>query len=241
MTDTNMSLFPLAPVRFKMGWSRVVNEGTSLTMVQEGTEPQLIVPGLNTMDTFQFGVSFRFIPRTNVNYDQFYTYFKGDNTVNLASTPFTLAGGIPVDLGLPFNTPAGQPCATPILGTVVNPACNGYFSYFRSDRVRNSYPTEQFSLQSNYFRRLDVSARFSYTGSESSLPAVHETFNGLITRTRVRSFQATASALTRRISVSGDLGLTLRLTDRLRLIDNFRYSNFRIPGGWNITTANLFR
>src|SRR5260370_3983868 len=42
MTDTNLSLFPLAPVRFKMGWSRVVNEGTSFTTVHEGTEPQLI-------------------------------------------------------------------------------------------------------------------------------------------------------------------------------------------------------
>jgi hypothetical protein len=240
MTDTNLSLFPLAPVRFKMGWSRVVNEGTSFSTIHEGTEPQLIVPALNTTDTFQFGVSFRFIPRTSVNYDQFYTYFKGDNTVHLASTPFTLAGGIPVDLGLPFNTVANQPCGIPILGTVVNPACNGYFSYFRSDRVRNSYPTEQLSFQSDYFRRLDVSSRFSYTGSESDLPAALETFDGLITRNRVRSFQATGSALAKRISVSGDFGLTLRITDRLRLIDNFRYSNFRIPGNWNITTTNSF-
>src|SRR5713226_4150989 len=129
MSDVNLSLFPLAKVRFHAGWSRVVNEGTSFSTFHQGTEALLNQPTLNTTDNYSFGVSFRFIPRTSVNYDQFYTYFKGDTSAALSGfglPGFTLAGGIPVNLGLSFNTPAGQPCATPVLGTgLVNPACNG--------------------------------------------------------------------------------------------------------------------
>lgn len=250
MTDTSLSLFPLARIRFKLGWARVVNEGDTFSSTHQGTEGLLFQPTLNTTDTFNFGVSFRFIPRTNINYDQFYTYFKGDTAGQLASPfqqslfgipGFTLAGGVPVSLGIPFNSVAGQPCNPAVLGTgFANPACNGFFSYNRSGRNRNSYPTEQLSMQSNYFKRVDFSARFSYTGSEASAPDLSELFNGLISRNRVRSFQTTGSALTRRIDVSGDFGITFRFTEKLRLIDNFRYNNFRIPGAWNQVTDSFF-
>ncbi len=176
MSDVNLELFPVGQVRFKVGWSRVVNEGTTFSTVHLGTEPQLIQPTLNTTDTYSFGVSFRFIPKTAINYDQFYTYFKGDTTAGLAGTPFTLAGGIPVDLGLPFNTVAGQPCATPLIGGLANPACNGIFSYSRVGNLRNSYPTEQISFQSNYFKHIDMSGRFGYTGSTANNPNFTEAF-----------------------------------------------------------------
>jgi hypothetical protein len=250
MTDTSLSLFPLARVRFRMGWSRVVNEGTSFSSTHQGTEGLVFQPTLNTTDTISGGISLRFIPRTAINYDQFYTYFKGDTSGQLASAgqqapfglpSFLLAGGIPVSLGLPFNTAAGQPCATPVLGTgLANPACSGFFGYGRKGNNRNSYPTEQLSMQSNYFKRVDFSARFSYTGAEAGTPALEEAFSGLITRTRQRTFDTRGSALAKRIDVSGDFGVTFRITEKLRLIDNFRYNRFSIPGGWNLTTTSFF-
>jgi hypothetical protein len=250
MTDTSLNLFPLAKVRLRMGWSRVVNEGDTFSSTHQGTEGLVFQPTLNTTDSISGGVSFRFIPRTAINYDQFYVYFKGDAFGQLATAgqqapfgipPFFLVGGLPVALGLPFNTPAGQPCAAPVLGTgFVNPACNGYFSYFRNGNNRNSYPTEQLSMQSSYFKRVDFSARFSYTGAEAGTPSLAETFNGLITRTRQRVFDTTGSALAKRIDVSGDFGITFRITEKLRLIDKFRYNRFSIPGGWNQTTSSFF-
>lgn len=250
MTDATLHLLPLAKVRFRLGWSQVLNGGTVFSTNHQGTEGQLAIPAENTTETFQFGVSFRFIPRTSFNYDQFYTYFKGDNFAPFASPQqqavfgiptFALAGGLPVNLGLSFNTAANQPCGAPVLVTgLANPACNGFFSYFRSDRVRNNYPTEQASFQSNYFRRLDISGRFSYTGSESNLPNAAETFTGLITRTSQRVTSQTGSASAQRINVAADLGFTFRITDRLRLIDTFRLDNFRIPGIWGLTTTSLF-
>jgi len=241
MSDVNLNLFTLAPIRLRFGWSRVVNEGTTFSTVHEGTEPLLLQPARNDTDSYHAGISFRFIPRTSFNYDQFYTFFKNDTSAQLNSLPFTLAGGIPVDLGLPFNTPAGQPCATPILGTgFVNPACNGYFSYNRFEPTRNNYPTEQVSLQSSYFKKLDISGRFNYTDADGKVPNYIETFNGLLTRTRQRIFADTGFAKARRLSATGDLGLTYWITDQLRLVDDFRSDNFRTPGSWSYMTTSLF-
>lgn len=241
MSDATLGLFPVGKVRFKLGWSRVVNEGTSFSTVHLGTEPQLIQPTLNTTDNFSFGVSLRFLPRTAINFDQFFTHFKGDTTAGLANAPFFLAGNVPVDLGLPFNTPAGQPCAVPILANgLVNPTCNGIFGYSRLGKVRTDYPTGQVSFQSNYFKRADFSGRFSYSAANSDNLGFNETFTGLISRTRQRFYNQSGASDAQRISMSGDFGLSYRLTDRLHLTDTFRYDNFRIPTGWIYTTTSLF-
>ncbi len=245
MSDVNLSLFPLGTVRFRAGWSRVVNEGTSFSSFHQGTEAELIQPTLNTTDNFSGGVSFRFIPRTSINYDQFYTYFKGDTTAALSSfglPSFTLAGGIPVNLGLSFNTPAGQPCATPVLGTgFVNPGCNAFFGLDRTNnRVRNSYPTEQFSFQSDYFRRVDLSGRLSYTTADADLPGFNQVFTGLETRTRARVQSELGNSVTHRFSLNTDFGATIRITDKLRIVDAFRYDNFRLPGSFSLLTNTLF-
>lgn len=250
MTDVTLNLLNLSPVRIKLGWSRVVNEGSSFSTTHQGTEGLVFQPTLNTSDTYRAGISLHFIPKTSINYDQFYTYYKGDTTGQLASPlqtsqfgipTFTLSNGLPVNPGVAFNTPAGQPCATPVLGTgFFNPTCNGFLGYSRANRIRNSYPTEQLSLQSNYFKRVDVSGRFSYTDAEADQPVISEVFSGLISRTRQLSFNTTGGALAKRITANGDFGITFRVTEKFRIIDNFRYNNFRIPGSWQQTTTSLF-
>ena len=108
MTDVNLALFPLAPVRVKLGWSRVVNDGSTFSTVHEGTEGLLFQPTLNTSDSFSFGVSFHVLPKTNISYDLFYTYFKGDTSAQLANPGqlaqfgvpgFNLVGGAPGQFG----------------------------------------------------------------------------------------------------------------------------------------------
>ena len=241
MSDVDLSLFTKSAVRVKLGWNRVVNEGSTFSSIHEGTDSLLFQPTLNTSDTFHGGVSLHFIPRTNINFDQYYTFYKGDTTATLAGTGFNLAGGIPVDLGLPFNTPAGQPCAAPLLASgLANPTCNGALSYSRSGRNRNDYPTEQLSFQTEYFRKLDMSGRFSYTDAEANLPDFNETFNGLISRTAQRIATQTGSASAKRISRDVDFGMTYHITSKLRLVDSFRLDNFSIPTGWNYLTNSLF-
>lgn len=250
MSDVNLTLFPVSKVRFKLGWSRVVNEGTSFSTDHQGTEGLILQPTLNTTDNYSFGVSFRFIPRTSINFDQFYTFYKGDTTgtlapvgvMNIFGVPgFTLSNGVPVNLGLPFNSAANQPCAPPIVLATgfASPTCNAFISYNRNGRNRNDFPTEQFSFQSNYFKRMDFSGRLNYSDAEASTPSTNELFDGQKSN-RFRGLSLTGAALSHRISLAGDFATTIRLTERLRLVDSFRYDTFRIPGLWNLTTNNVF-
>jgi hypothetical protein len=247
MSDVNLNLLPVSPIRFHVGWSRVVNEGEQFSSYHQGTEALLLQPTLNTSDNYNVGVSLHIIPRTSINYDQFYTYFKGDTTAQLSGfglPTFALAGGIPVNLGVSFNTPAGQPCATPLLATTpptVNPTCNGFFGLNRNnDRVRSDFPTEQFSFQSNYFRRADISGRVNYSDAESDLPGFSQVFTGLESRTRVVNQAEAGTSVNHRLALNADFAITFRITEKLRFVDTFRYDNFRTPGEFSLLTNNLF-
>lgn len=243
MSDFNLGLFDQAPVRLRFGYSHYTNDGSALSTVHQGTEGQLLQPTRNTSDSYQAGISFRFFPRTSINYDQFFTHYKNDSSWQLNSLPFSLANGTPVDLGIVFNSGplgAGQPCATPLQGAFVNPACNAYFSYTRFSPIRNSYPVEQLSFQSAYFRNIDLSGRVSYSGSDSDRPNYLENFNGFISRTGGRSYQQTGPAKSRRVNTTADFATTVDVTDRFRVVDSFRFSNFRIPGNWALSEQDFF-
>jgi hypothetical protein len=258
MEDVNLRLFPTSNVQFRAGWSRVTNEGTTFSTVHQGTEALLFQPTSYISDNYSGGISVRVIPRTSINYDQFYTFFKGDTTAQLAPgsiaagfgvPSFILPNGNPVSLGIVFNSAAGQPCAAPVLPVasavpVANPVCNGYSSYTRFGRVRNTYPTEQFSLQSSYWPRIDLSARAIYSSAESLMPDYASMFAGLESRTAAAIQNIVAppggGAKSRRLSLTSDFAATIRVTDRFHIVDQFRYTNFRIPGNWLYTTTTSF-
>lgn len=254
MTDLNLRLFPAGKVQFRTSFSRVTNQGTTFSTFHQGTEALLMQPTSYISDNYSAGVSIRTIPRTSLNYDQFYTFYKGDTTAQLASAgsasgfgipTFTLSNGSQVSFGLPYNTLAGQPCASPVLaGGLANPVCNGFLSYTRFGNVRSTYPTEQFTVQSNYWNRLDFSGRVIYSNADSSLPKYGSMFAGLESRTAA-AVQNIVSAPgngteSSRLSLTVDSGATLRVTNKLHIVDQFRYTNFRIPGNWLYTTSTLF-
>ncbi|HXY01206.1 MAG TPA: hypothetical protein VEI54_09820 [Candidatus Limnocylindrales bacterium] len=241
MDDFDLRLLPLSVVRFRLGYSHDIEEGTSFLTTHQGTEGLVDQFSSTITDNYRLGVNVRVLPRTTVSYDQFFTHAKGNTWGQLNSFPYLLAGNIPVDLGLSFNTAAGQPCAAPILGTgFANPACNGFFSYTQSGDSRVDYPTEQAGFHSSYLPWLDLSGRFSYSKADNTIPSFAELFSGLITRTRQRSFSTTGNVSSDRLSVSGDFGTTIHVSHRLRLVDSFRYENFRIPGVWTLATSSLF-
>nr|MDP9263160.1 hypothetical protein [Acidobacteriota bacterium] len=241
MTELNLTLAPLSPVRVRLGYSRNVTEGPSFTTVHQGTDALLLQRWRNGLDTYRVGIDVRLVPRTVFSYDQFISVYKGDTSGELNGLPFNLAGNIPVDLGLPFNTAAGQPCATPILGTgFANPACNGYFAYSNFHPIRNRYPTEQFNFQSNYWRKLDLTGRFTYTGSDSGAPVTSEFFDGLNAGPNTRQSLTTGPVKARRISTNADFSVTWRITRTLSLVDSYRWAAFRSPGRWVEDQSALF-
>jgi hypothetical protein len=122
----------------------------------------------------------------------------------------------------------------------MNPACNGFLAYNRWAPVRVSYPTEQLTVQSRYFRNVDLSARVSYSSSQSQVPNWFENFSGLATRTRERNGSVSGPSRAKRVVGNAHLGATVYVTKKFRVVDNFRFSNFRIPAAWDLTTTQQF-
>jgi len=246
MSDINLTLLPQSRLRFRLGYNRNISEGPSFTTFHEGTDVLLFQPWKTTVNSYQFGVDFKFLPKTNISYDQFFYGYKGDtswqNRLSDVNTTF-LSNGTPVDLGLIVNTAANQPCGAPFnaspLGTV-NPTCNGYLTYRREGRARTDYPIEQISFQSNYFQNVDLSGRFSYSSSDNDVRGYDEFFQGLVSRTRQRQFGITGPSTSKRVVATADAGVTIHVTNKFRIQDSFRFNHFRIPGLFTFEELSLF-
>jgi len=248
MSDVDLTFLPQSRVSFRVGYSHNNMTGPSYSSVHEGTDALLLQNWNTTMNSYRFGFDWRAARRTIVSYDQIFDYYKGDTGYQLAPfAPALLPTGVPVELGLPFDTTNSVPCAvkppaTSLInasGVLTNVNCNAYFGYSRNQRIRTSAPTEHVSLRSNYFRRLDLLASFSYSSADMSTP-LDENFAGLLTRTHTLAFNGTGTASARRISDVLDLDATLHLTRHLRLIEKFYYWAYRIPqnGNFNEVDSN---
>ena len=238
MYDYNLTLRPQSAVRFRLGYTRNNMEGPAFSSVHEGTDALLFQNTRTLLDGYQAGVDVRVLPRTNISYDQFLQYYRGDSSWGIGGLPFQLSDGTPVNAGLIYNPIANQPCSdapSPIFNTGSTPptlkaTCNGYLGYGRVSPMRVSYPVEQLTLQSSYFKHVDLSARGSYSSADTKVDNFAETFLGLTTRTGVRFSDITGRARAKRVVANADFGATVHITDKLRFIDSFRFSNFRIPG-----------
>ena len=246
-SDFDVTILPQSKLSFRLGYSRNNMTGPSYSSFHEGTDAQLFQPWNTTLNSYRFGVDWKPIHGTVISYDQFLDYYKGDTYWQLGSfAPALLPGGAgSVELGLPINTQANQPCAvvapaTSLIdasGTLTNVDCNAYFSYLRTQKIRTSAPTERVSLRSDYFHRLDVTASYAYSSADMSTP-FSESFNGLSTRSNTRQISVTGPADADRISNVFDFTATLHVTDKFRVIEHMYYWAFRIPESFNSTEVD---
>jgi hypothetical protein len=238
MQDYALTILPDSKISFRIGFSHNRSNGPSFSSFHEGTDVLLNQAWSVTENLYRFGADFKGIPRTTLSYDQFFSYDKNDTDYSLAHfVSGVLSNGATVEWGLPWNPPAAQPCATPILASgLANPNCNGYFVYNRNQRVRASTPTEQLRLASNYFRRVNFTAGATYSSTDLNTP-YSEFFDGLVTRTRERQFTFSGPAFVRRINTTADAGVTVEVTKSIHLNDSFRYDNWHLPGEWLSTNT----
>ena len=123
MQDYDLTLLPQSRARFRLGYSRDVNEGPSLssfagTLGVTNFSFPLEQSFRMTTNAYHLGVDFRVLPRTTISYDQFLEYNKNDTSDTLANTPFlvkspTFPGTVPVNMGLAWYYPpvnSGTPC-----------------------------------------------------------------------------------------------------------------------------------
>ena len=246
MTDIDLTLLPQSVVSFRFGYSHNNMTGPSYTSIHIGTDALLLQPWNTTMNAYRFGADWKVAPRTVLSYDQFLYYYKGDTDPQLSSFAMAfLPGGGTVELGLPFDTANKSPCAvvppaTSLInasGTLTNLNCNGYFSYFRNQRIRTSTPMERLSLRSNYFQRVELLGSFTYSSADMNTP-LDESFNGLESRTTTRAYTNTGTGSARQISNVLDLEGTVHVTKHIRIIDKFYYWAFRIPENGNFTETD---
>src|SRR3984957_11829051 len=260
MQDYDLTLLPQSKMRLRLGYSRNRNEGPSLYTTDGGTISAFNQTESYTTNAYRAGVDFRVLPRTTLSYDQFLSYFKQDNVVsdNPAVNPrnfgFILGtvpgqgtpAGTPVDLGNIWSTqtPAETfPCAAPIVAGTTNtatPTCNGFLSYSQIGSPRNFMPTERFRFQSNYFKKFEMSGSAGYSSSDYNFSDLSEVVNGFTARTAQRGSTAGGPIKTKRVSVNADWSGVYSINEKLRILDSFRYDNWRIPGQWDTLETNIF-
>jgi len=241
MGDYDLTLLPDSKVRFRLGYSRNVNEGPSFSTLHQGTEALLLQNYRNTVNAYRLGVDFKLLPKTNISYDQIFNYFKGDTGQTDQNQQFALANGTPVDIGISLNAAANQPCGGTFLPTGgINPACNGFLSYSRNGRVRTSMPTEQLSFQSTYFKNVDLSGRASYTGGDMNVFGYQELLSGRESRTNLRNNEVSGPASGRHVAATVDFGATWHVTDKFRMLDTFTFSSFRNPAQFGSSNCQFF-
>jgi hypothetical protein len=260
MQDYDLTLMPQSRIQVRLGYSRNRDEGPGFFTTDGGTVSNFNQNYSYTTNAYRAGIDFKVLPRTTISYDQFLSYFKQDNVVtdNPAVNPqnfgYQLANptgngtpnGTPVDLGIVYSTqtPAEVlPCATPIVtGTTntANPTCNGYLSYSQVGRPRNFMPTERLRFQSNYFKNFEMSGSLGYSTSDNVIPDFLENVNGFTARTGERGSTTSGPANAKRVSVNANWSGVYAVTDKLSILDQFRYDNWRIPGAWALDETNVF-
>ena len=269
MQDYDLTLFPNSAIRFRLGYSHNRDLGPGFFTTDGGTIPDFPETFSYTTNAYRAGVDVKILPRTTISYDQFLSYFKQDNAVtdNPAINPqnfgFVLTNttvngnptGTPVDLGVVWSTqtPAeALPCsaiAAPIINFATAPpsltnaasgVCNGFLSYSQVGNPRNNIPTERVRFQSNYFEKFEMSGSAGYSSSDYKYSDLSEFVNDYTVRTATRGSTAGGPIETKRVSVNADWSGVYLVNEKLRIVDNFRYDNWRTPGMWVLNETNIF-
>ena len=252
MQDYDLTLLPQSRVRFRLGYSRNVDEGPSLTSLHSGTELLLLQNFRTTSNTYRMGVDFRIIPKTTISFDEFLEYDYVNTIDTLDNTPFTVQepagsgapGTLPVDMGLTWYYPptaTTAPCATPFLTTgFASPTCKDYTSFLRTSPTRNFMPTERLSFQSRYIPRLEMSGAASYSNSDNVVPNLFEFTHGTQRDATAAGGIVSGPAEAKEVFARANWSGIFTLTHKLRLLDSVNYDQWQNPGFNNAVTSTLF-
>jgi hypothetical protein len=267
MQDFDLTLLPQSRVRFRLGYSRYVNEGPSFSTFH-GTTDFLVAQNFRmTTNAYHAGIDFRVLPKTTISYDQFLEYDKQDTSDTLANTPFVVSTGsfpgtLPVDMGLNwYYAPSGtasQACnngssINPVYPAVptpfpsgypgfANPNCKAFASYTRTAPARNSLPTERLSFQSTFIPRVEMSGSASYSSSNNVIKNLFDSANEWTgsSTSRVRNAIVSGPAGAKQVFAHANWTAIVSLTQKVRVVDSVRYDSWRNPGYSNLTGTNLF-
>jgi hypothetical protein len=241
MGDFNLTILPQSPIRFRVGYSRLQNDGPSYSSFHEGTDIQLFQDFSDRQDQYTIGADWRLAPRTNISFDETLVYGQVNTTyVNSNAGTATIGVGTPitqrpVDLGAIWNTYYGQPCANPVVtnGVLTPTNCGVYGFYHRSGPVRTVLPTSALSFTSNFFKRVDINGSVAYTNGDSRINNYMEQAQAYVTRTNELGFQFAGPTYAQRTAANADFGFTVHLNDSWSVSNQTRWVNYRQPAAFN--------
>ena len=241
MQNYGVTLLPDAKIRFRLGYNHYTNSGPAYSTIHQGTEQFLLQNISTTMNQYRLGVDFRFLPRTNISFDEIWSYYKTDPGVIDPNQQFSVGSGFPlVDLGVSWNPPS-QPCNPTFQpGSIVNPKCSAYYNYSNYQPTRLSAPTEQISIQSSYIPSVQLSGKFSYTGGDLNNSRDQLGFQGLESRTFLADYTQSGPLAGREVSSYADFGATWQITKDFSLVDSFHYGNWQEPAQFTSSECSFF-
>lgn len=252
MGDYDLTLFPQSAMRFRLGYSRDVEQGPSFGTYHGTTDFLLAQNFRMTTNSYHGGVDFQLLPRTTFSYDQFLEWNKNDTSSTLANTPFMVQSGqfpgtMGVDLGLNWYYPPAAtttPCASPFPAGYpgyASPTCKEYASFTMTGPTRNFMPTERISFQSTYFAKFEMSGAFSYSSSNDSVTNFNSANEWTASATsQVRDAIVAGPAQATQVSVHANWSGIYSLTNKVRILDSVNYDNWRNPGLFTQISTNLF-
>jgi hypothetical protein len=226
----DLVMLPMRRLSFRIDYNHNRIIGPAFSSDHQGTEALTNQNWDSSLNGFRFGADFRVNKKTTLSYTQLLQWYYGGATSGLNNfNSWPLPNGTPVTFGLPwFNS--GSPCSAPLTNGIANPSCNGYFTYGLNQHVNTFIPTEQINLTSSSLKWLDFNGQYQYSHASSSTP-LYQTFSGLTTRTSELAFNTGGSSSSARWNTSSaDVSATIHLSDRLRLVETFRFRNFSVAG-----------
>ena len=241
MQNYGLTILPDSKIRFRIGYDQNTMYGPGFSATHEGTDQYLNQDYSVHNRNYRLGVDFRFLTRTTISYDQVWSYYKNDLGSVDNNQQFSLGAGFPlVDLGLPWNT-TKQPCSSTFAaGAIVNPICNAFSSYLLHWRTRLNSPTEKVTVQSSYFKNVEFTGTFSYTGGDLTIDNYQQNFAGFSAKGNQTNFGETGPMSGRHVAAFADLGVTWHLTDTVSLVDSVRFSNWKEPAQFAATDCSFF-
>jgi hypothetical protein len=255
MTDTYLTILPLSKVTFRVSYAQNVFQGPSMSPSRSVGKTQFMTEEYqrNSTDDFLGAIDWKPAQQTKFTYEEEVTHYKEDSYYILAPNSKTVqeADGTRVALGNwdQYTAYASTNCTTSIKTAgvvlvnpsgsaglpVVDPACDVYSSYLRSQPTRIIYPTEIFRFQSSSIKNIATNGDFRFTKANSNLPNYYENFQGLDGTVRTATFTGNATA--QRQDVGADFGITWQATKKLSLSDQVDFSNVHQPGMADISAG----
>ncbi len=265
MTDTSVTLFPLATWTFHVGYAKNISQGQTYTpsgYQLAGSYAMILEEyARNSTDDITASLDWKPVQGTKFTFEEQVTHFKGDSYWTLGPSYLNVQEADGTVASLLTNYYSLSPyavssCNTNSMGAgnytsssnytlftappnggppVINPACAVMTGYQRYQPTRVLFPTEVLRLQSATLEHLSMNGDVRFTNANMSLPSYYDAFQGLAGTSRFITYTGRASA--QRQVLSADYGVLWQTSDRFSLAEQISFSTWHQPGTTNMTSG----